>query len=152
MCGFLLASIFGGKSGVLDNLSGSVISQEDLLKSLPEGVRLPVQPLDNEYYYLTLEDWRKVFNEVFSRMPSYIRDRRDCEDFAWIFRGFVILLAGMNAFGWVIGDIPAGRHGFNMFYADSGWYILEPNPQYAYGNYNILSVGGKGYIPDVMVI
>jgi len=152
MCSYWLSAIFGGKSGILDNLSGSVISQEELLQTLPEGVRLPVQPLDNEYYYLTLADWQKVFAEVFTRMPSYIRDRRDCDDFAWIFRGFVLLLSGMNAFGWVIGDIPAGRHSFNMFLAEDGWHILEPNPQYAYGNYNILNVGGKGYIPEVLII
>lgn len=144
--------LFGGQSGTLDNLSGSVISQAELLQSLPEGLRLPVQPLDNEYYYLTLADWQKVFAEVFNKMPSYIKDRRDCEDAAWIFKGFVSALSGLNAFAWVIGDIPAGRHGFNMFLAEDGWYILEPNPQYAYGNYNVFSIGQKGYIPDVVVI
>ena len=362
MC-YWLSAIFGGQGGTLDNLQGSVISQVDLLNAVPEGVRLPIQPLDNDYYYLTLADWQKVFAEVFTRMPSYITDRRDCEvdpdlayvmglffadgtcglrhtigmsknnklggsnwnicntnvsllekciapleneydglkfklqsypsegigqqtnygkrncalshlvvttrdrhnngdrgefikewegmfylrcngktykkvppsilessniskkaflegvidgdghkirttrgeiavygeigrseliklmldinwgvstreekrkagnfriyynsktedltnqggcdDFAWIFRGFVILVAGINAFGWVIGNIPAGRHGFNMFYTEDGWHILEPNAQYAYGNYNILSLGEKGYQPDVMVI
>ena len=152
MCGYLLVSLFGGKPGILDNLSGSVISQVDLLNSIPDGIRLPVQPLDDEYYYLTLNDWQVVFREVFNKMPSYIKDRRDCEDMAWMFKGFVSALSGLNGFGWVIGNIPTGRHGFNMFLAEDGWHILEPNPQYAYGNYNILDIGGKGYQPDVMVI
>lgn len=145
-------NLFGGKGGVLDNLQGSVISQTDLIKSLPQGIRMPVQPLDDEYFYLTMDDWKKVFNEVFAKMPRYIKNRTDCEDFAWIFRGFVILDAGMNAFGWVIGDIPAGRHGFNMFLADSGWYLLEPNKQYGYGNANILNIDERGYVPDIVVI
>jgi hypothetical protein len=151
MC-YWLTAIFGGQGGTLDNLQGSVISQVDLLNAVPEGVRLPVQPLDDEYYYLTLADWKKVFAEVFTRMPSYIKDRRDCDDAAWMFKGFVTALAGLNAFGWVIGNIPAGRHSFCMFYTDTGWYILEPNPQYTYGNYNVLPLGVNGYQPDVMVI
>lgn len=101
--------------------------------------------LDSKYYYCSLEDWGKVLEYIYmvEDKPDYVTDRLDCEDFAFWLKAMISYYFGLNTMGVVIGDIPQGRHGFNMFYAEDGWWLWEPQV----GDQAPFRPGHKGYKP-----
>jgi len=80
------------------------------------------------YYYTSEEGWAEVFYYIYTvfNMPSYIAGRMDCEDFGILLKGLVSALFGLNYFGFTIGQIPQGCHGFNFFRTGGGFMVLEP--------------------------
>ena len=80
------------------------------------------------YYYTDDKGWAEVFDYIYCvfDMPDYIAGRMDCEDFGILLKGLVSALFGLNYFGFTIGQIPQGCHGFNFFKTDSGMMVIEP--------------------------
>ncbi len=111
-------------------------------------VTVPFGMLDDIYYCANDIDWYNIFIECFKNLPAYVTDRMDCDKFAFIFKTRVLEMSGLNSFAFVIGNIPAGRHGFNMFRDQNGWHILEPNPSYLYDELQVFEIGEHGYRPD----
>jgi len=87
-----------------------------------QGVRL----LDGKYWYVSHEDWGKVFADVLQNMPRYTTDRFDCEDFAFLTKCRVTERFRINAFVIVTGLAPFGEHAWNWFYDELGWHQFEP--------------------------
>ena len=87
------------------------------------------------YYYTTIEDWNLLLHYIYEKfdMPNYIKARCDCEDFGILLKGLVSALFGLNAFGFAVGSMPLGFHGFNMFKTPGGWRLWEPNPSFNLG-------------------
>jgi hypothetical protein len=73
----------------------------------------------------------------------------DCEDYALEAMVLVSKKFGLNTFAMAIGNVPGGRHGFNVFYTDNGWWIYEPQPGYGLGYFPL---GENGYIPELILI
>jgi hypothetical protein len=148
---YILSILIPGKSG--REIEGSWMTVFELRQLLrPTNSDMPFGPCDSEYYYVSFEKWKDVFADCFSEIPKYMKNRRDCEDLAWIMRAMVLMLYGINGIGYVVGETEFGRHGFNIFISEKGVHLLEPNPKFAYGNYNILDVGERGYLPDLVLI
>lgn len=116
------------------------------------GCRIPFGMLDGVYYGAKDTGWYNIFIECFKNLPAYETDRMDCDKFAFIFKTRVLQASGLNSFAFVVGDIPVGRHGFNMYRDQNGWHLLEPNPGFMYGNLQCFEIGENGYKPDEVLL
>ena len=105
-------------------------------------------PFNGTYAYVTMEQWGEVITHTYLEMPTYIADLMDCDDFAWLFRGIVVARYHLNTFGFAIGNTDMGRHGFCFFRAPGGVWLIEPNPKFGYGDFQVLQIGERGYYPD----
>lgn len=85
---------------------------------------------DLKYYYISHEDWGKVFDDVLTGMPRWTTDKFDCENFAILASARVSLKYRLNTCGIATGHSPWNGHGFNVFLTriddKPELYILEP--------------------------
>ena len=119
-------SIFRAKVEHLPQLTEHELSRQDLHSQLQVLGLEKLYLWDNRYWYVSLEDWGKVFADVLLNMPSYTVDKFDCEDFALLTTAKVSERYHLNTCGIAIGDSPMGYHGFNIFVTEVGLYYLEP--------------------------
>lgn len=71
--------------------------------------------LDTTYYFISIEDWKKVIEDCRKNMPSYVEDRRDCENLAAWFQTKVNEKYCLNTMGMaLLKNIP---HAINLFVA-----------------------------------
>ena len=102
---------------------------------------------DGYYYIPTFDDWVKIVNYLKKKVPKYLSDKFDCEDFADWFRVKTAETFGINTLATVYGWVPSGRHGWNIFYAkDDGWFQLESQTG------EIRDIDNPEYKPDEIVI
>lgn len=114
-------------------------------------LRIPMGMLDWQYYYTDLEDWGKVLENLTFNSSLYKEDRFDCENYALKAMTLCAERYGLNAFGLAIGDTPRGRHGFNIFYTDSGFMLWEPNEGFPFSG-SVFEIGEFGYFPELVLI
>jgi len=81
---------------------------------------------DARYWYVSHEDWGKIFEDVLLNLPKYTTDKFDCEDFAMLVTARVLEKYKLNTCGIAIGQSPMGYHGFNIFFSNWGFHYLEP--------------------------
>ncbi len=85
---------------------------------------------DSQYWALSLEDWKTVIKDILADLPKYLADKFDCEDFAMLTMTRVTERYEINTMAAVVGQVPFGYHGFNIFVAvEDGQpkaHILEP--------------------------
>ena len=107
--------------------------------------------LDSKYYYTDIEGWGQALQWIYltQEMPKYsVVDGKwnlDCEDMTIWLKAMLSLHFGLNAQGIIIGDMPQGRHGFNMLITQDEELIWEPNP-----GFNLdapFDIGENGYKP-----
>jgi len=122
----------------------SAYSVTSLIQS--KGMTMPCYCFDSKYYYVSHEDWGVIFADVLMNMPAYISQKFDCEDFAILVKARVNERWKLNTVAVIIGDTPAGRHGFNMFLSDEGLFLLEPQTG------DVFEIGEKGYEPEWALI
>ncbi len=101
------------------------------------------RPRDYFYFYTKLENWRVIIREAIEDMPPYAlphietleEEMEVSEDVGWDFdcdnsgelaRVETAKKYGLNTMASVDGNSPMGYHNFNMFRAEDGWHILEP--------------------------
>ena len=105
--------------------------------------------MDWYYYSTTHENWGKIFKDVLWNLPPPIPsepERMDCDKYAWITKARVFERYGLSAIGLVVGDTPRGRHAYNMFRSEHGWFLIEPQTGDVFG------VGEEGYISDFVIL
>ncbi len=110
------------------------------------GAKDHVYVWDNRYWCVSMEDWKRIFDDVRSNLPSYVPEKFDCEDFAVSVTARIIERYKLNTCAFVCGQSPMGYHGFNLFIAKEGnafkLHVLEPqNGQ----------VDPEGYIPETVI-
>lgn len=106
---------------------------------------------DSYFFYVSLEDWGKVFADVLLGMPRFTKDKFDCENFAMLTTARVLERWKLNTCAVVVGTSSIGSHGFNLFIAkvDDGVNIFLLEPQTG----NIMPVEEpEGYKPKVIII
>jgi len=103
------------------------------------GVTVPCYLFDNNYWYVSHEDWGKIFEDVLLNMPGYTTEKFDCEDFALLVKVRVSERYQLNTIAIIIGDSPWGRHGYNMFLSEAGLFLLEPQTG------EVFAIGETGY-------
>jgi len=128
-------------------VSGSFLKEE--IESL--GFTVPMGRLDSQYYYTDLEGWGAILWDLVFNSNLYKADRFDCENYALKAMTLCAERYGLNTMGLVIGDIPQGRHGFNIFYHGDGFMLWEPNDGFPYSG-SPFEIGEHGYRPDMVLI
>ena len=74
--------------------------------------KLKLRMLDSEYLALSESDWAKLALETRTAQHDWKPETRDCDDFAFAFRGLAPLNYAINGVGMVI-DI-SGKHAYNV--------------------------------------
>ena len=91
---------------------------------------------DNLFYYVSLEDWGKIFDRVLTGMPRYVAEKFDCENFGMLTAARVAEKYKLNTCGLCIGGSPYGNHGYNLFVSmiddKPAVMILEPQTGVVY--------------------
>ena len=107
-----------------------------------------VKLTDSDFYFPSWEGWRKAIDYLMPKIPKYLRDKFDCENFAGWFRHKMAEAFGINTLAEVEGyaDMEDGRgpqrHGWNVF--TDGFYFFQMESQ----NCVIMDIDDKRYIPD----
>ena len=120
------------------------------------GLKVPMGLLDWNYYYTDLEGWGKVLYDLAFNSDLYKNDRFDCENFALKAMNVCAERYGLNALVMTIGDMPLGRHGFNIFcYGTAGniegWKLWEPNGGFEWSG-QPFDIGENNYFPDLVLL
>lgn len=106
---------------------------------------------DYNYWYVSLEDWGKIFEDVLLNMPKYMTDKFDCENFAVLVAGRVSEKYKLNTCAIAIGQSPFAYHGYNLFIADvdgeAKVFILESQNGMIYPIEE-----PEGYLPELILI
>jgi len=102
--------------------------------------------LEGENFIKSQKPWsqRKNVSLVKSNQPH-------CENYALKAMNQCAERHGLNTLAMVIGDIPEGRHGFNIFYHGDGFMLWEPNEGFAWSG-QPFEIGENGYKPDLILI
>jgi hypothetical protein len=100
---------------------------------------------NNWYYYTDDVGWANVLYHLVFSSSLYKPDRFDCEKY-----GLKAMITcseeyGLNALCLAIGDMPLGRHGFNIFFLGDGFMLFEPNRGFEWAG--IMEIGDNGYYP-----
>jgi len=124
-----------------------------LLKAKIEalGLELPLGMLDWQYYHTDLEGWGKILYDLAFSSSLYKKDKFDCENYALKAMNLCAERYGLNALALVVGNIPQGRHGFNMFYFGEGFMLWEPNMGFDWSG-EPFEIGDYGYQPEQILI
>jgi hypothetical protein len=110
---------------------------------------------DNNYFYVSWEDWDKVFQYLMKELPAYVPEKFDCENFAGYLRVMAAKEFGINTCGDGEGFVDFQddrgwlRHGWTVFTEGTGLYQVES--QMANG-YSIMDIDSDYYKPDEIVI
>jgi len=119
-------------------------------KILGLGLKLPAGMMDSYYYYTDLEGWGNILYDLTFKSNLYKTNRFDCENYALKAMNECAERYGLNTMAFVIGDIPQGRHGFNMFFHGDGFMLHEPNAGFGWGGY--FEIGDNGYRPELVIV
>jgi len=98
-----------------------------------------------------LEGWGNILWDLVFNSNLYKADRFDCENYALKAMTTCAERYGLNTMGLVIGDIPLGRHGFNIFFHGDGFMLWETNDGFSYAG-TPFEIGEYGYHPDIVLI
>lgn len=130
----------------------SVVHSSIIKNSLTNlGLTLPMSLLDGWYYYTDAEGWGKLLVDLMIKSNLYQSDKFDCDDYALKAKTICSERYGLNTMAFVIGDIPEGRHAFNMIYAGEGWLIFEANEGFQYQG-QAFPIGENGYRPELILV
>ena len=124
-----------------------------LLKAKIEalGLEIPLGMLDGQYYYTNLEGWGKVLYNLTFSSSLYKKDKFDCENYALKAMNLCAERYGLNTLALVIGNIPQGSHGFNMFYFGERFMLWEPNMGFDWSG-EPFELGEYGYQPSQVFV
>lgn len=115
------------------------------------GLRIPLGLLDWQYYHTDMAGWGKVLRDLVFNSNLYKKDSFDCENYALKAMNECARKYGLNTLALVIGDIPQGRHGFNLFYHGDGFMLWEPNDGFPFSG-SAFEIGEYGYQPELVVV
>lgn len=107
--------------------------------------------LDWQYYHTDLEGWNEVLFNLIFKSNLYKQDKFDCENYALKAMNTCAERYGLNTLAVVIGDIPQGRHGFNILYYGDGFMLWEPNDGFPFSG-SLFEIGDYGYQPELVLI
>lgn len=127
------------------------VELEDRLRAI--GLTMPGRPWDKKYFFTNREGWGEILYHLTFSSLLYKPDIRDCDYYAgkaWVTCSEKY---DLNALLICIGDIPKGRHAFNILFfgdpdapGDEGFLLFEPND--GFPGSGAFEIGDDGYIPD----
>jgi len=115
------------------------------------GFKVPMGILDWQYYYTDLEGWGSVLWDLTFNSNLYKPNRFDCDNYALQAMNECARKYGLNTLAAVVGDIPLGRHGFNMLFYGNGFMLWEPNDGFPFSG-GVFEIGDYGYQPELILV
>jgi len=107
------------------DLETKVISGSDLGKLVRERTGATFSLWDNQYYYTTLASWQKIIDLDWSDEKKYVKERYDCDNYAYMFCSRMAEWFELNGAGIVLGVVRnpntnalLGWHAWVFFLAD----------------------------------
>ena len=115
------------------------------------GLRIPMGLLDRRYYYTDIEGWSNILFDMVFNSNLYKSERFDCDNYALKAMNVCAERYDLNTLVMIIGDIPQGRHAFNMLYHGDGFMLWEPNEGFSWSG-EPFEIGENGYVPDLVLL
>jgi len=115
------------------------------------GLRIPMGLLDRRYYYTDIEGWSNILFDMVFNSNLYKSERFDCDNYALKAMNVCAERYDLNTLVMIIGDIPQGRHAFNMLYNGDGFMLWEPNEGFSWSG-EPFEIGENGYVPDLVLL
>jgi len=115
------------------------------------GLKTPMAMLDKWYYYTDTEGWGNLLPDLLLKSDLYQSDKFDCDNFALKAMTTSAERYELNTMDFVIGDIPEGRHAFNMIYTGEDWLVFEPNIGFQLGG-QAFPIGENGYKLEMVLV
>ena len=145
-----LADLFKSKGSPITFIEGQIGGDEMRQKLVDLGFMIPLGMMDSIYYYTDAESWANILHDMSFKSNLYKPERFDCDDYA--FKAYVTCREryGLNTFGIVLGNTPAGYHGFNIVFTGTEFFLFEPNEGFGFGG--MFPIGEHGYIPGMIVL
>jgi len=119
-------------------------------KILALGFTLPVYLLDSIYYYTDLEGWGNILWDLTFNVNLGKPEKFDCDNYSLKAMSECAERYGLNTLGLVIGNIPEGRHAFNILFHGDGFMFHEPNSGFGYGG--LFEIGENNYVGEWVII
>jgi len=118
-------------------------------------LKIPMGMLDSWYYFTDLDGWGKILWDLVFNSSLYKTDKFDCENYALKAMNECAERYDLNTMALVIGSIPQGRHGFNIFvYYDNAnvrFLLWEPNEGFPFSG-SAFEISEYGYEPELVLI
>ena len=115
------------------------------------GLRIPMGLLDRRYYYTDIEGWSNILFDMVFNSNLYKSERFDCDNYALKAMNVCAERYDLNTLVMIIGDIPQGRHAFNMLYHGDGFMLWEPNEGFSWSG-EPFEISENGYVPDLVLL
>ena len=128
-------------------IEGSALKQK--VEAL--GLRIPMGLLDLKYYYTNMEGWCNILYDLVFNSNLYKKDKFDCDNYALKAMNVCAERYWLNTLAMVIGDIPQGRHAFNIFHYGEGFMLWEPNEGFPWSG-GPFEIGENGYVADLVLL
>lgn len=101
---------------------------------------------DHYLYMPDFDGWVAIINHLKKKVPKYLADRFDCENFAGWFRHECARLWQINSLAELEGYFKGNRHGWGFFTDGEDCFQLESQTG------EIIDIEDNFYIPDEIVM
>jgi hypothetical protein len=95
--------------------------------TLKAGLNIPLNQFDWRYYTTNWENWQLLIDSVILDKALYIAEKRDCDNFAFLFTSLASFLTGLNTCGAAFGTVynkdtgaTIANHYFNVIVTSDG--------------------------------
>jgi hypothetical protein len=72
---------------------------------LNAGLNIPLNQFDNKYYTTDWDSWQLLIDTVILDRALYLTEKRDCDNFAFLFTSLASFLTGLNTCGAALGMV-----------------------------------------------
>ena len=109
----------------------TVIHTNDIQKLLRGlGISVTDSVYDRWFYVASWDEWLDVIANDIIHKIKYIKEKKDCDNFAFLFAALAAMLYGLTTAPPTFGDTKYGRHYFNIIIAKEGdklsAFLYEP--------------------------
>ena len=115
------------------------------------GLKIPMYLLDGWYYYTDSAGWATILFDLVFKSSLTKPEKFDCDNYALKAMVTCAERYGLNTMGMVIGNIPQGRHAFNIFYLGDDFLLWEPNDGFQWSG-QPFPIGENGYKMEMVLI
>lgn len=113
------------------DLETSIIRTSDIQRCLKDlGISVTDSVYDRWFYVTSWDNWMDVIANDITHEIKYIKEKKDCDNFAFLFASLASMLYGLTTAPPTFGDSNYGRHYFNIIIAKENdelkAFLFEP--------------------------